>query len=114
MLRKINHIEIPLTESEIILHLLFVHNNTLFLYEKPQDVFLVEKFLPSGKLRIEEKDWGRKLQEMILPLAKEYNVQFNNVKREDIKDLKPEVKLMLKEKGDYLMFQPIFITADMK
>ncbi len=45
---------------------------------------------------------------LILPLAKDYNVQFNNVKREDIKDIKPEVKLMLKEKGDYLLFQPVF------
>ena len=47
--------------------------------------------------------------DFILPLAKEYNVQFNNVKREDIKDMKPEVKLMLKEKGDYLVFQPVFM-----
>jgi SNF2 family DNA or RNA helicase len=106
---KLNHIELPLTESEIAAPLLFLHNGTLFLYEKPNDVLLIEKFLPLGKLRIEEKDWSRKLQEMVLPLAKDYNVQFNNVKREDIKDLKPEVKLMLKEKGDYLMFQPIFI-----
>ncbi|MCW3109480.1 MAG: box helicase-like protein [Segetibacter sp.] len=106
---KLNHIEVPLTESESSSPFLFLHNDTLFLYEKPYDVLLVEKFLPLGKLRIEEKDWSRKLQEMILPLAKDYNVQFNNVKREDIKDLKPEVKLMLKEKGDYLMFQPLFV-----
>lgn len=106
---KLNHIEVPLTESESNSPFLFMHDNSLFLYEKPYDVLLVEKFLPLGKLRIEEKDWSRQLQEMILPLAKDYNVQFNNVKREDIKDLKPEVKLMLKEKGDYLMFQPVFI-----
>ncbi|MCW3082194.1 DEAD/DEAH box helicase [Segetibacter sp.] len=106
---KLNHIEVPLTESEISSPLLFLHNETLFLYERPNDVLLVEKFLPLGKVRIEEKDWSQKLQDMVLPLAKDYNVQFNNVKREDIKDLKPEVKLMLKEKGDYLMFQPLFV-----
>lgn len=105
---KLNNNEVPLTGSDVSSPLLFLHNNTLFLYEKPADVLLVEKFLPSGILRIEEKEWSRKLQEMILPMAKEYNVQFNNVKREDLKDLKPEVKLMLREKGDYLMFQPIF------
>jgi non-specific serine/threonine protein kinase len=106
---KLNHIEVPVTESESRSPFLFLHNETLFLYEKPKDVLLVEKFLPMGKMLIEEKDWPRQLQEMVLPLAKEYNVQFNNVKREEIKDIKPEVRLMLKEKGDYLMFQPVFI-----
>lgn len=105
---KLNHVEIPVTESQISSPFVFLHDDTLFLFEKPNDVLLVEKFLPQGKLQIEESDWSKKLQEMILPLAKDYNVQFNNVKREDIKDLKPVVKLMLREKGDYLMFQPIF------
>jgi non-specific serine/threonine protein kinase len=105
---KLNHIEVPITESQTASPLLFLHDDTLFLYEKPNDVLLVEKFLPMGKMKIDEKDWSRKLQDMILPLAKDYNVQFNNVKREDIKDLKPGVKLMLKEKGDYLVFQPVF------
>ncbi len=105
---KLDHIEIPVTESQLGSPFIFFYDNTLFLFEKPNDVLLMEKFLPSGKLQIEEKDWSSKLQDMILPLAKDYNVQFNNVKREDIKDLKPVVKLMLKEKGDYLMFQPVF------
>ena len=106
---KLNHIEVPVTESENKLPLLFLHNDTLFLFEKPKDSLLVEKFLPTGKIEISEQEWTKQLQEMILPLAKDYNVQFNNVKREDIKDLKPEVKLLLKEKGDYLLFQPIFV-----
>ncbi|HSU49829.1 MAG TPA: SNF2-related protein, partial [Segetibacter sp.] len=105
---KLNHIEVPLNESQLNSPFIFLYDNTLFLFEKPNDVLLMEKFLPSGKLQIDEKDWSSKLQEMILPLAKDYNVQFNNVKREDIKDLKPAVKLMLKEKGDYLLFQPLF------
>ncbi|HEX8357904.1 MAG TPA: DEAD/DEAH box helicase, partial [Segetibacter sp.] len=105
---KLGHLEVPITESESNSPLLFLHNDTLFLLEKPQDVLLVEKFLPEGKIKITGQDWAKQLQDFILPLAKEYNVQFNNVKREDIKDLKPEVKLMLKEKGDYLLFQPIF------
>ena len=106
---RLNHIEVPVTENETGSPLLFLHNETFFLFEKPKDTLLVEKFLPSGKMEIGEQEWGRQLQEMILPLAKDYNVQFNNVKREDIRDLKPEVKLLLKEKGDYLLFQPIFV-----
>lgn len=93
----------PVTESKTLSPLLFLHNNTFFLFEKPKDSLLLEKFLPLGKIEIGNQDWRQQLQDMILPLAKDYNVQFNNVKREDIKDLKPEVKLLLKEKGDYLI-----------
>lgn len=105
---KINHIELPLSQNESFSPLLFLHDDGCNLWEKPKDVLLAERFLPTGKINIPEAEWSRQLNEFILPLAKEYNVQFNNVKREEIKDLKPEVKLMLKEKGDYLVFQPVF------
>lgn len=105
---KLNHREVPITENNSSTSLLFLNDDTFFFYEKPKDVLIAEKFLPTGKIEINRNDWPTQLQEFILPLAKEYNVQFNNVKREDIRDIKPEVKLMLKEKGDYLMFQPIF------
>ncbi len=106
---KLNQQEVPVTDNESFTSLLFLHNDTFYFFEKPKDVLLVEKFLPKGKIIIKEQDWPKELNDFVLPLAKEYNVQFNNVKREDIKDLKPEVKLMLREKGDYLMFQPVFI-----
>jgi len=106
---RLNHIELPVTENESNSPLLFMHNDTYFLWQNAKDVLLAEKFLPPGKIKIEEADWAQQLQNLVLPLAKDYNVQFNNVKREDIKDIKPEVKLMLKEKGDYLLFQPVFI-----
>ncbi len=105
---KANHIEISVSQNESTSPLLFLLKETFFLYEKPKDVLLAEQFLPTGKMIIKQNDWSTQLQEFILPLAKEYNVQFKNVKREDIKDIKPEVQLMLREKGDYLLFQPIF------
>jgi non-specific serine/threonine protein kinase len=106
---RLNHIEVPVTENESNSPLLFLHNDTYFLWQNAKDILLVEKFLPLGKMQIDEADWTEQLQQMVLPLAKDYNVQFNNVKREDIKDIRPEVKLLLKEKGDYLLFQPVFL-----
>jgi superfamily II DNA or RNA helicase len=106
---RLNHIEAPITDNESSSPLLFLHNETYFLWQQPKDVLQLERFLPLGKIKIAEADWSKQLQEMVLPLAKDYNVQFNNVKREDVKDIKPEVKLMLKEKGDYLLFQPVFV-----
>jgi len=106
---RLNHIEVPLTENEVESPLLFLNGDTCFLWQNPKDALLVEKFMPLGKIEIEEADWARQLQQTVLPLAKDYNVQFNNVKREDVKDIKPDVRLLLKEKGDYLLFQPVFL-----
>ncbi len=105
---KVDHLEVPLASNENASPLLFQHNDSIYLWQKSDDVLLAEKFLPTGKMTISEENWNKQLTSFILPLAKDYNVQFNNVKREEIKDLKPVVKLMLKEKGDYLVFQPAF------
>jgi len=106
---KANHLELPLSSNESGTPILFSTDDSLYLWQRAMDVLVVEKFLPTGIMNITEQNWSYQLNEFILPLAKDYNVQFNNVKREEIKDLKPEARLMLKEKGDYLMFQPVFV-----
>ncbi len=106
---KLSHEEVSLANNEVESPFIFAHDDSYYLYKKPEDVLIVEKFVKTGKQVISADNWSKQLQDYILPLAKEYNVHFSNVKREDIKDLKPEVKLMLKEKGDYLVFQPLFI-----
>jgi SNF2 family DNA or RNA helicase len=82
--------------------------NHFFLWEKAEHVTLIERFLPSGKIIIDKEEWNRQLQEFVLPLAKDYSVHFTNLRKEEIRDIKPEVKLLLKEKGDYLLFEPVF------
>ena len=88
--------------------LLFQQEDQFYLWQKPEDVLLVEKFLPSGKIVADLLEWNYTLQHFILPLTKEYNVNFSNIQKEEIRDVKPEVKVYLKEKGDYLLFQPVF------
>ncbi|MBN9296513.1 MAG: DEAD/DEAH box helicase [Filimonas sp.] len=100
--------KVNVADNEISSSLLFRQNGALYIWKKPEDVTLVERFLPSGKVVIEQENWGTQLQQLVLPLSKDYTVQFNNVQKEEVKDLKPEVKVMLKEKGDYLLFQPVF------
>ncbi len=106
-------IKLPLTEMNISENesetpLFFQYHNQLFIWQRKEDIMLVEKFLPTGKMVIDAKVWAAKLQEFILPLAKEYNVNFGNLKKAEVKDEKPELKILLKEKGDYLVFQPVF------
>ena len=48
------------------------------------------------------------MQKTILPLTKEYQVEFDKSLVKEIKSGEPEAKVMLQEKGDYLVFQPVF------
>ncbi len=95
-------------DNEISSSLIYRFHDTVYLWQRPEDIAVVEKFLPGGKMLITQHEWNKQLIDFILPLTKEYNVQFVNVEREDLKDTKPEVKLLLKEKGDYLLLQPVF------
>ena len=95
-------------DNELSTSLLFQQEDQFYIWHQPEDVLLVEKFLPSGKMIIHENDWNQTLQNFIVPLTKEYHVHFSNIQKEEVHDVKPEIKVFLKERGDYLLFQPQF------
>lgn len=99
---------VPLKENAMVSPLVFQHENTFYLWQTTEDVLLAERFLTEGKLVITEEDWGKQLVEFILPLTKQYDVQFSGIQKEELKNIKPEMRLMIKEKSDYLLFQPFF------
>lgn len=100
--------DLNVSENASDTHFLFQYHQQFFIWKKAEDILLVEKFLPTGKMVIDANDWSLRLQEFILPLSKEYGVHFTNVQKEEVKDAKPELKILLKEKGEYLLFQPVF------
>jgi len=100
--------DLNIAENESNSSLLFKYHNQFFTWQRTEDILVLEKFLPTGKIIIAAEDWSTQLQQFILPLSKEFNVHFGNVQKEEVKDIKPEVKVLLKEKGDYLLFQPVF------
>ena len=87
--------------------LLFLYNNNFYQWFKPDDVLNAEKYLNKPVILSKEK-WAEQYQQTVLPLTKEYNVEFDKSLIKEIKEGEPEVRLMLIEKGDYLMFQPLF------
>ncbi len=101
--------DLNIAENESESALVFQYHNQFYTWQKPEDITQVEKFLPSGKISIPTANWNTELQRFLMPLSKEYHVHFTNVQKEEIKDIKPEWKILLKEKGDYLLFQPVFI-----
>ncbi|MEP6675543.1 MAG: SNF2-related protein [Ferruginibacter sp.] len=99
---------IPVTDNECSSSLLFLKNNTLYTWERTEDVMQAEKFMSKGSIQLSKSNWAEQMQKVILPLTKEYQVEFDKSLIKEVKDGEPEVELMLQEKGDYLVFQPVF------
>jgi superfamily II DNA or RNA helicase len=103
-----NGIEYDLGQNESNSPLFFLYNQQLHLWKNNEVIHLIDDFLPTGKMEVPSGEWNKKLNEFLLPLAKEHQVDFDKSIVQEIKDGDPEVKLFLIEKGDYLVFQPSF------
>lgn len=101
-------LSLALGDNENNSPLLFVYNHQVFLWKDIETVNVISGFLPDGEASIGKDKWSEALVNTVIPLTKEYRIDFDKSLLQEIKDGKPEVKLMLTEKGDYLVFQPIF------
>ncbi|MFL5774441.1 MAG: SNF2-related protein, partial [Flavisolibacter sp.] len=97
-----------LTENELPSSLLFLYNHQLYIWENMEAIETAEKFLPDGVMKIKKDEWSQSLSKLVMPLAREYKVDFDRSLVSEIKDGEPDVKLFLQEKGEYLVFQPVF------
>jgi hypothetical protein len=105
---KINGQPVPVGHNECSSSLLFSYNHNLYLLGRQEDVALVEKFAGKGKRTISRSAWQEELRQFIVPLTRDYHVDFDSEMIKEVKDGEPEKRLMLVEKGDYLLFQPLF------
>jgi non-specific serine/threonine protein kinase len=99
---------IPFTDNECNSSLVYLNDKVLYLWQKSEDVLQAEKFLKEGNIQLSKDNWADKMKKVILPLTKEYKVEFDKSLVREIKSGEPEVRLQLQEKGDYLVFQPVF------
>ena len=104
----INGAEQPVTDNECSSSLLFLYNHIFYLWQKPEDILQAEKFIKNGNIKLSKENWASQMQKTIMPLTKDYQVEFDKSLIKEIKSGDPDVRLMLQEKGDYLVFQPIF------
>ncbi len=96
------------SDNESESSLLFQHNGALYLWQNAEDSLQAEKFTRQGNQKLKKESWQEKMRTVILPLTKEYQVEFDKSLTREVKDTAPEIRLLLQEKGDYLLFQPVF------
>jgi non-specific serine/threonine protein kinase len=97
-----------LPENEAQTPVCFFYNHRLYLWKSTEAASVAMEFLPTGIKKILAEEWNTSLHKYILQLAKDYKIDFDRELITEIKDGAPEVKLFLQEKGEYLVFQPIF------
>lgn len=68
--------DLNIAENESNSSLLFKYHNQFFTWQRTEDILVLEKFMPAGKIVIAAEDWSLQLQQFILPLSKEFNVHF--------------------------------------
>ena len=106
---NVNGASQPLGNNELKNSLVYLYNHVIYFWQKPEDIIQVDKFLSAGNLILNKENWNEQLQKNILPLTKDYQVDFDKSLTKELSNVEPEPKLLLLEKGDYLVFQPIFI-----
>ncbi len=105
---KINGVLLPVSDNACASPMLFLHEHTFYTWERPEDVMQVERFLLTGSIHLGKDNWAEQMQKVVLPLTREYHVEFDKSLIREVKKGEPEVELLLQEKGDFLVFQPVF------
>jgi SNF2-related domain/Helicase conserved C-terminal domain len=106
-LTRITGQSVDLTQNKCNSQVILFFNNCLYLWDKPEDIAVISKF-NDGRMTIFKADWPEQLRNFIIPLQKEYHVEFENDLIREVKSGDPERKILLQEKGDYMLFQPVF------
>lgn len=105
---KINGSMVMLNENSAETNLVFLYNDNIY-YWKNQDIpTILNRFSGNASILVSQNDWKAEFEKTILPLAKIYQVEFSNDLISEVKDGAPEKRVLLHEKGDYLVFQPVY------
>jgi SNF2 family DNA or RNA helicase len=105
---NIQHQLFELDENECNNPFIFLHNNELMLWNHPDNILFAEQFGDGSSISISQKDWPQQLIEKIIPLSRLYKIDFSPSLIREVKEGDPETKIVLQEKGDYLLFLPVF------
>ena len=105
---RINGAYVPISENDSETELIFLYNDNFYFWGNQDIPALLNKFDKDSSLVISRDDWPKEFDKFILPLTREYQVDFDQQLISEVKDGEPEKRVLLYEKGDYLVFQPIF------
>jgi uncharacterized Zn finger protein len=106
---KLNGIATNVQDNSAPSNIIFLQDDVMYTWLKTEDLQQIENLLGDEKVELTKHNWKEQMAKTILPLTKMYNVEFDKSLVTTVKTSTPDIKLMLQERGDYLLFQPIFV-----
>jgi non-specific serine/threonine protein kinase len=100
--------ELSISEQEYDTPLFFVYNHQAWLWPDKDRIRMVERFRSNGKQTVTVAAWPDYLKNELVPLARQYAIQFDKGIMQAVKDESPVLSLYLAERNDHLIFQPRF------
>lgn len=95
-----------LADNEWESNMLLLFHGSLYQWADPVENLIAEKF--RTPLRVPQAAWPDILDKVVIPLTQNYRVDFEKKFILEIKEGEPVISVQLIEKGDYLLFQPVF------
>jgi len=89
-------------------YLLPILNNQLYCWNALEDIEAIGQFVSEKNKHIPADKWPEFLKEKVLPFARKYKVDFDKTILSEVFEGEPQLRLLLQEKNDYLIFTPVF------
>jgi non-specific serine/threonine protein kinase len=99
----------PFDANEIDSRLVYLSDECIYTWQKLEDIKRVSEFLMFEKMKLNRDNWTEQMESLILPLSREYPVQFDASLVKNIRGIEPECQIKLVEQIDFLIFQPVFV-----
>ena len=101
-------LNIDLVDNEWTSDFMLLHNNKLYLWDDPEEYDSLHSLIAKRSTSIKSSEWQEYLKKTLLPLARKHRFEFEPSLCKELQDIEPETKLVLQEKGDYLLLLPVF------
>jgi len=89
--------------------LVSLFNNTLYNWSSIEDFQSISPFLIEKNQKVSQPVWPAYLESNVLAFARKYKVDFDKSFLSNLFEGNPDLRLLLEEKNDYLVFVPIFL-----
>ncbi len=103
---KLENGTFSLSDNQWDCDLMILSDGAVSMWSEPETTLLSAKF--RNPLRFSNTEWPGMLQQLVIPLTKSYKVHFEKSLISEVKDGEPGISLQLVEKGEFLLFQPVF------
>ncbi|MCO6497227.1 MAG: DEAD/DEAH box helicase [Chitinophagaceae bacterium] len=95
-----------LSDNEWESNLLLFFHGKVYSWDDSGESLLADKF--RNPLRISQQEWPEILEKVVIPLTQKYRVDYERKFILEVKEGEPVISVQLIEKGEYLLFQPVF------